>query len=59
MVKKIEAMGIKTLSYYIDDVYPHMSREFKQMYGAGSRCIDVTNVSQITKTINQLFMNKK
>ena len=60
MVKQIEAMGIKTLSYYVED-YSHSdepSEGFKTMYGKGARKIDVTNIAQITKTINQLFLQK-
>ena len=60
MVKQIEAMGIKTLSYYVED-YSHSdepSEGFKTMYGKGARKIDVTNITQITKTINGLFLQK-
>ena len=28
------------------------------MYGKGTKMIDVTNVNQITKTMNQLFLHK-
>ena len=61
MVNKIEKMGIKTMSYYVEDYSwggdkpPEL---FISMYGAGSRKIDVTNVGQITKTINGLFLQK-
>ena len=63
MVKQIEAMGIKTLSYYVEESYfsnqsDEPSEGFKTMYGKGARKIDVTNVSQITKTMNQLFLQK-
>jgi len=61
MVKQIEAMGIKTLSYYIESWLPEgaePSDGFKRMYGKSARLIDVTNVSQITKTMNQLFLQK-
>jgi hypothetical protein len=61
MVKQIEAMGIKTLSYYVENWLPEGSEPsngFKTMYGKGAKLIDVTNVSQITKTINQLFLQK-
>jgi hypothetical protein len=60
MVKLIEGMGIKTLSYFIGGSY-ESSRElkdFKKMYGKGAKIIDVTNVSQITKTMNELFLQK-
>ena len=59
MVKKIEGMGIKTLSYYVSDwKVDSPSREFVEMYGKGARAIDVTSVSQITKTMNELFLQK-
>jgi len=61
MVKQIEGMGIKTLSYYVEE----WAREdgepsdgFKKMYGKSAKLIDVTNVAQITKTMNQLFLEK-
>ena len=61
MVKQIESMGIKTLSYYVEQWVAENgepSRGFKIMYGKGAKLIDITNVSQITKTINQLFLTK-
>jgi hypothetical protein len=61
MVKQIESMGIKTLSYYVEQWVPENgepSYGFKKMYGKGAKLIDVTNVSQITKTMNQLFLQK-
>ena len=60
MVKMIESMGIQTLAYFIGDGYSSGSdeRSFKRMYGKGAKMIDVTNVNQITKTMNQLFLTK-
>lgn len=60
MVKKIEEMGVKTLSYFVDEYVnsTEPSKGFKQMYGAGARRIDVTNVAQIAKTMNGLFLSK-
>ena len=61
MVNKIEKMGIKTMSYYVEDYSwggDKPSEGFIKMYGAGARKIDVTNVGQITKTMNQLFLTK-
>ena len=60
MVKMIEDMGIKTLSYFIGGSYESAGdlRDFKKMYGKGAKMIDVTNVSQITKTMNELFLQK-
>jgi len=60
MVKQIEGMGIKTLAYFIGEGYGSDSAEqrFKKMYGKGAQVIDVTNVPQITKTMNKLFLEK-
>jgi len=60
MVKMIESMGIKTLSYFITDSYygDTTMKQFKDMYGNGASMIDVTNVNQITKTMNKLFLQK-
>ena len=59
MVKQIEGMGIKTLSYFVEENSSgRISTGFKTMYGKGAECIDVTNVSQITKTMNSLFLSK-
>ena len=59
MVKMIESQGIKTIAYFVSDTrYHHNDRDFKQMYGKGAQMIDVTNVSQITKTMNKLFLEK-
>jgi hypothetical protein len=60
MVKQIEGMGIKTLSYFVQEQGSNgdVSRGFRKMYGKGAHGIDVTNVSQITKTMNNLFLSK-
>jgi hypothetical protein len=59
MVKQIEGMGIKTLSYFVQEYATgDVSRGFRKMYGKGAHAIDVTNVSQITKTMNNLFLSK-
>ena len=61
MVGMIEGMGIKTLSYFVSDssnVYTELKNAFTTMYGKGASFIDVTNVSQITKTMNNLFLQK-
>jgi len=58
MVKMLEGMGIKTLSYFVKSKYDGSSDLFKTMYGKGAQDIDVTNVSQITKTMNKLFLQK-
>jgi len=62
MVKMIESMGIQTLSYFISDWEINEdssdARAFKRMYGKAAKMIDVMNVNQITKTMNQLFLQK-
>jgi len=64
MVKKIEDMGIKTLSYFVDDrssVYTSetsVTKAFKIMYGKGAKFINVNSIPQISKTMNELFLSK-
>ena len=58
MVKMLEGMGIKTLSYFIKGSYDGGSSLFKTMYGNGAQDIDVTNANQISKTMNKLFLAK-
>jgi len=60
-VKKIEGMGIKTLSYFVSDSVYDSTRTrsaFTRMYGKGAQFVDITSVSQITKTMNKLFLQK-
>ena len=64
MVDKIEAMGIKVLSYFVSDysgdVDPSSGsgKVFKDCYGKAASYINVTNVNEVTRTMNRLFMNK-
>ena len=62
MMKMIQSMGIQTLSYFISDWEINEdssdARAFKRMYGKAAKMIDVMNVNQITKTMNQLFLQK-
>ena len=62
MVKMIESMGIQTLAYFVTDwemdVESSDARSFKRMYGKGAKMIDVNNVNQIRKTMNELFLAK-
>jgi cobalamin biosynthesis protein CobT len=63
MVKMIESMGIKVLSYFVSD-YSDGGEEtssgytFKKSYGKAASFINVTNVNEVTRTMNKLFMNK-
>lgn len=58
-VKKMEAKGIKILSYFVsregDSSYKD---DFIQMYGKTAKFINVESVSEISKTMNKLFMEK-
>ena len=65
MVKLIEGMGIKVMSYFVGDSNHDMdenssssARLFKDCYGASANYINVTNINQVTKTMNRLFMSK-
>ena len=65
MVKSIEAMGIKVMSYFVADNGYDMdentnssARIFKECYGAAAKYINVTNVNEVTRTMNRLFMDK-
>ena len=66
MMKSIEGMGIKVMSYYVTDsnyeVDEHSSSSakiFKECYGPAASYINVTNVNEVARTMNRLFMNKK
>jgi uncharacterized protein with von Willebrand factor type A (vWA) domain len=59
MVNQLEGMGVKVLSYFVSDYQSERQKEtFRDMYGNGSTFIDVTNMNQVTKTMNQLFLQK-
>ena len=59
MVKKIRDMGIKVLSYFVEDRgYGDNIGDFKKMYGKDAEKIDVTNVIEISKTMNRKFLEK-
>lgn len=63
MVDNIEKLGIKILSYFVSDknVVTQDSpnaRIFNQSYGKAAKYINVTSVSEVSKTINALFMKK-
>ena len=61
MVNEIRGRGIKVLSYYIGDDYERDSNmeAFKKMYGNDAEFINVTNVMEISKTMNKKFLEKK
>ena len=64
MVDKIESMGIKVLSYFVSeysgdvDATSGSGKVFKDCYGKAAHYINVTNVNEVVRTMNKLFMNK-
>lgn len=61
-IERMDAIGIKTLSYFIGHCYnpnqvPKCSHEFISMYGASAKAVDTKNVTQIASTINALLMS--
>jgi hypothetical protein len=65
MVDKIESMGIKVLSYFVSeysgdvDATSGSGKVFKDCYGKAASYINVTNVNEVTRTMNGLFMAKE
>ena len=65
MVDKIEAMGIKVMSYFVSeysgdvDSTSGSGKVFKDCYGKAAHYINVTNVNEVTRTMNKLFMAKE
>jgi hypothetical protein len=62
-VKKIKDSGIDVLSYFITDYgenFQHSSdwRIFKQMYGNEAKYVNVENMFEVAKTMNELFLSK-
>ena len=60
-VKKILNKGIGVMSYYVGEDGYNEDRymgEFKRMYGKNSEFIDLTNVTQIAKSMNKKFLEK-
>jgi len=63
MVKQIESMGIKVLSYFVSEGSyegedSSSGRIFKECYGPAASFINVTNVNEVARTMNKLFMSK-
>ena len=59
-VKEILKKGIKVMSYFIgsDNESDRNSNDFKTMYGNDAEFVDVTKVSSLAKTMNDLFLEK-
>ena len=62
-VKKMNAAGIKTLGYFVceDSNSSWMNRskdQFRRMYGSNSEFIDTNNLTQLSQSLNKLFVRK-
>tara|TARA_Y100000310_G_scaffold327274_1_gene393349 strand:+ start:477 stop:2462 length:1986 start_codon:yes stop_codon:yes gene_type:complete len=60
-VEEIRKNGIRVLSYFISDSdYNRESRvrDFKRMYGSDARFINPTNMMEVAKTMNAVFLEK-
>ena len=59
-VNEFRKMGIKVLSYFVGDSYDNERNmgEFKTMYGKDAEFINLNNVTQISKTMNEKFLEK-
>jgi hypothetical protein len=62
-IKKMNAAGIKTLGYFVceDSNSSWMNRskdQFRRMYGSGSEFIDTNNLTQLSQSLNKLFIRK-
>lgn len=58
MVKKITDKNIEVLSYFIQSTYNSSLSDFKRMYGKNAIDIDITNIANIAKTINEKLLLK-
>jgi nitric oxide reductase activation protein len=62
-VDKIRREGIKVLSYYVSErnevsQYSNSYEAFKTMYGNDAKFINITNVVEVSTTMNRLFLSK-
>jgi hypothetical protein len=61
MVDGYRKMGIGVLSYFVSNNSGNVglnSKIFTESYGKSAKFIDVTSVNEITKSMNELFMEK-
>ena len=63
-VKKMRAAGINVLSYFITNAGEHTFEQsgdwdmFKRCYDKSAKYVNVENVTQVAKTMNDLFLQK-
>jgi hypothetical protein len=63
-VKKMQDAGINTLSYFISEYSDARIKQtsswniFEKCYGKGAKAVNVENMFEVAKTMNQLFLQK-
>ena len=63
-VKKMQEAGINTLSYFISEYSNERVKQssswriFEQCYGSSAKAVNVENMFDVAKTMNQLFLQK-
>lgn len=57
-VDNMKARGIKVLSFFITGGYGSDIDNFKKMYGKDAAYINVTKLTELTKTLNKRFITK-
>ena len=58
-IDKMRANGIKVLSYFVSDSDYGMDRSrvrFQEMYGKNAEMIDINNLTQLSTSLNKLFI---
>jgi hypothetical protein len=71
-VDKIRRHGVEILSYFIETSYFHdetkpskdkendpLRKDFRKMYGPTAKFINVENIMDLAKTMNELFLKKQ
>ncbi len=63
VIKNIKKGGVNILSYFIEGEYNSYKHDaennFKQMYGKDASFININNINEITKTLNNLLLKKE
>ena len=57
-VDNMKARGIKVLSFFITGAYSSDMDTFKKMYGNDAASINVTKLTELTRTLNKRFITK-
>jgi nitric oxide reductase activation protein len=55
-VQKMITNGIKVISYFIGHAGANSSNNFRTMYGKDASFIDVSSVTEVSKTMNKKFL---